>query len=109
VKRINMLGCGISQAKSLGDRYRKDDATWMDALDRAPAHLVQKAIAEWSDGDSVAAHISYGIDFFCTLDFAVGARDTSVFSPRNRAILENKYGIRFVTPEQLCSILQSRT
>jgi len=102
---LNILGCGITQAKSLGDRYRKDDTTWMDALDRAPEHLVKKAIAEWSDGDSVAAHISYGLDFFCTLDLAVGAGGTSVFSPRNRVFLENKYGIRFVTPEQLCSIL----
>src|SRR5256885_1820430 len=29
---------------------------------------VARAVAQWADGDSVAAHYAYGNDIFCTLD-----------------------------------------
>jgi hypothetical protein len=105
---LNELGCGIAVAKALGDSYKRGELTWMEALDNVPEtehHLVAKAIAEWADGDSIAGHISYGLDYFCTLDRGVSAGSKSVFSPANRAILEDRYQIRFVTPSELREIL----
>jgi hypothetical protein len=64
-------------------------------------YLVAKAIAKWADGDSVAGHISYRLDYFCTLYRDVSAGAKSVFSPANRSILEERYQIRFVTPHEL--------
>jgi len=105
---INELGCGIAVAKALGDSHKRGELNWMEALDNVPEsehHLLAKAIAEWADGDSVAGHISYRLDYFCTLDRGVSAGAKSVFSPANRSILEVRYQIRFVTPHELQEIL----
>jgi hypothetical protein len=58
------------------------------ALDRAQDEQerkeIERAISEWADGDTVAAHIAYGINVLCTEDRA-GA---SIFDSSNRAWLE---------------------
>ena len=108
---LNNLGCGIAVAKTLGDAHKRGERTWLDALDNVPDAdqiLVTKAIAEWADGDSVAGHISYRLDYFCTLDTAVSAGAKSVFSPANRQALEQRYGVEFVTPTELHAIIKTK-
>lgn len=65
-----------------------------------------RAIAEWSDGDSVASHIASGITYFCTYDEAKGAGSKSVFSPNIKEALNKKFGLKVVSPQELVFILQ---
>jgi hypothetical protein len=64
-------------------------------------HAVKRAIAEWADGDTVAAHYAYQNDCLCSDDHG---RD-SVFEPINRAWPEAIYGIKFVTFAQLAGMI----
>lgn len=109
---VSSLGAGIEQARSVANQFRTEsDRVWYEAFWRAPEaekHLVPKAIAEWADGDSIAAHIAHQVDYFCTLDQAIGAGSSSVFSPSNRIALTDKFGVVFVTPEELCKVLEDK-
>ena len=66
-----------------------------------------KNIAEWVDGDAIAAHYGYGIDYFCTNDKASGAGSSSIFSDINLKKMCEKYGIKVVSPNELLSFIQS--
>jgi hypothetical protein len=66
---------------------------------------VQRRIAEWADGDAIAAHIAYGNDYFCTRDAAKKAGPTSILSARNREWLLREYGARVIAPGDLAAIL----
>ena len=64
-----------------------------------------KAIAEWADGDSLAAHYAAGNDFFCTNDKAGNAGTNSIFHVENRTQLEKAFGIKIISSSeaaQLC-------
>ncbi|MDE0322733.1 MAG: hypothetical protein OXN27_02325 [Candidatus Poribacteria bacterium] len=56
-----------------------------------------KAIAEWVDGDSLAAHYAAGNEFFCTNDKARSAGTQSVFHGANRNRLETEFGIKIIS------------
>jgi hypothetical protein len=62
---------------------------------------IQKAVGEWADGDSIAAHIAYGNDFFCTGDEGKSAEGTSILDSDNRKWLEASYGLQFITLRDL--------
>lgn len=98
---ITLLGAGAEVARTIANEVRKGEPVWYQALKHATKKKAQRAIGEWSDGDSVAAHISYGIDYFCTRDEAKGAGSQSVFAPANRTTLSDQFGIKFVTPEDV--------
>jgi hypothetical protein len=66
---------------------------------------INRAIAEWADADSVAAHYGYNIDLFCSEDFGKRASSVSVLDDDNRAWLTNAFGIRFVTLGQLANMV----
>lgn len=66
-----------------------------------------KAIAEWVDGDSLAAHYASGNKYFCTSDQGGEAGSQSVFYPDNLRSLEQTFGIEVVTPEQLLTKLST--
>lgn len=68
-----------------------------------------KNIAEWVDGDAIAAHYGYGIDYFCTNDKASGAGASSIFSSNNLKAVREKYGIKIVSPNELLSHIRPRT
>ncbi len=59
-----------------------------------------QACAEWADGELVSAHIGYKYDLLCTDDFANSA-GSSVFEPQHRSWLSTKYGVKFITREEL--------
>lgn len=65
-----------------------------------------KNVAEWVDGDALAAHYGYGINYFCTNDRASGAGSNSVFHTSNLDQIKQKYDITVVTPNELLSIIQ---
>jgi hypothetical protein len=67
-----------------------------------------KDFAEWVDGDAIAAHYGYGIDYFCTNDKARGAGGASVFSSSNLEKLREEFGLNVVSPQELLELLRTR-
>ena len=64
-----------AQVRALGSKLATTNMpqdTWSRAFDAAKdiheERAIQRAFKEWADGDSIAAHIAYGIDVFCTKD-----------------------------------------
>jgi hypothetical protein len=106
VRAIEARGIGIARIKAIGERIKARtnfSGPWYAALDRAQDEQehkeIERAISEWADGDTVAAHIAYGINVLCTEDRA-GA---SIFDSSNRAWLEQTYGIRILSLKQLAA------
>lgn len=62
------------------------------------------AVAEWSDGDSVAAHIGNMMDIFCTNDKA-GKGRPSVFNEANKLWLADTYGLRVHSLKEFAGLL----
>ncbi|MEJ7575938.1 MAG: hypothetical protein WKF74_02915 [Pyrinomonadaceae bacterium] len=109
-EEIERLGGGIAHAMKIGSRYSTSSTPWRIGLKNAPpseAQNIAKALAEWADGDAIAAHVGYKNDFFCTRDTGKSAGAASILSPQNRAILESKFGVKFISPEGLGDIIDS--
>jgi len=112
-RAIEARGAGFAVPSSLAAFFAKRDRTidipWSRSLGRARGipeqRKVQRAIAEWADADSIAAHIGYGMDLFCTEDQGKGAGAPSIFDSKNRAWLEKTYGVKFVTLSQLAAMI----
>ncbi len=66
-----------------------------------------RAVAEWADGDSVAAHVSYTNDVFCTEDQGRSAGGKSIFNEENRRWLSLTYDVRFATVAELANQIRS--
>ncbi len=66
----------------------------------------KRAVAEWADGDSVAAHHSYANDLFCTQDRAVRAGRDSILHPAHRGWLRRVYGVELVNIAELAARLE---
>lgn len=88
-------------------------APWFRALGAA-RHIhekreVARAIAEWADADSVAAHYAYGNDIFCTLDGGKAETrrgEPAVLDANNRVRLTKEFGIQFSTLGELAKELR---
>lgn len=84
-------------------QYAPKGAHWQSGLPLIPDNETMrfaKAVAEWADGDSIAAHYAYGNDLFCTRDMGKTAGAASVLSLNNRRWLETQFGIEFVSPTE---------
>ncbi|WAP70525.1 hypothetical protein [Jiella pelagia] len=66
----------------------------------ADAKKFQKACAEWSDAELVAAHIAYRHDILCTNDRAKGT-GKSIFDGDRRSWLLARHGVEFRTLDEL--------
>lgn len=109
-RAIEERGVGFAQIRALGKSFATDpEASWFEALEKAPSihekRAVERAFAEWADGDSIAAHIAYGIDIFCSDDIGRSNAGQSILDADNRAWLTAAYGVRFMTFEQLAAAL----
>jgi hypothetical protein len=72
-------GVGIARIKAIGQRIKartNSSGPWYSALNQAQDdeehREIQRAVREWADADTVAAHIAYGIDVLCSEDKAKG-------------------------------------
>ena len=74
-------------------------------MDVHEENAVKRAVAEWADGDSVAAHIGYGIDFFCTEDSGKSAGANSIFNVENRAWLNQHFDVKIITLSELAKMV----
>ena len=104
--KIAKRGVGQAVAVELGIRFSKratvsEPELFLQGLgraqDKSERYKVAKAIAEWADGDSVAAHYGFGIDQFCSEDFA----PPSVLDCDHRKWLSEEFGIQFMTLAEL--------
>lgn len=105
VREIEGREAGMFQLRAIGLKYAPN---WMAGIRVAPEHeakAIAKAIAEWADGDSIAAHIGYGNQYYCTRDSGRSAGQKSIFSEENRNWLKERYGVSFVTPEELAALI----
>ena len=106
-RAIEDRSVGMAQIKELGKGLGESgpESLWFESLDRATdiheRRRVERAFAEWADGDSIAAHVAYGIDIFCSDDFGKSNPDGSVLDQDNRAWLSQTYGVQFATIEEL--------
>ncbi len=109
---LDARGVGFVQVKRLAGKFAtraNAQEPWFESLKRArdvhEVNAVIRAVAEWADGDSVAAHIGYGIDYFCTGDEGKSSGAASVFDVTNRAWLAATFGVRFITMTQLAAMV----
>jgi hypothetical protein len=110
---IRARGSGFARVVKVG-HLRSDGADppgglarleW--ARSRSDVTKVARAIAEWADGESVAAHYGYANDLFCTEDRAAKAGRYSVMHPAQRSWLHRVFGVEFVSVAELAARLQS--
>lgn len=66
------------------------------------------ALSERSDGDSVALHITYEIDYFCTFDKGANAGQ-SVFNDKICNVLKERYLFEKVSPSDLAVLIDFST
>jgi len=66
-----------------------------------------RAVAEWSDGDSVAGHVAYKNDIFCTEDQGKSAGGKSILDDENRRWLSRTYDVNFATVKELADRILS--
>ena len=105
-------GVGRAIALSLGIKYNMRDGMgeewWLQGLKRArddsERKQIVRAIFEWADAESIASHIGYGVDFFCTNDWGKSATGKSIFDTENRIWLARTYGVKFVTLSELAQL-----
>jgi len=107
VRMIEERGFGFSALRKLIGFNELENKSWIYFLDKYTGSnkQLQKMVAEWSDADSVAIHIAYGIKYFCTNDGARKNKTNSIFGKEMRAILRANYDIEFVTPIELAQMI----
>jgi hypothetical protein len=106
---IEARGVGRSILERIAERIQKrlgirDPELWCEGLDRPvdarEANEIMDGFSEWADGDSIALHIGYGLDLFCTGDQGKGA-GVSILDQTNRTWLSQTYGVQFVSIPEL--------
>lgn len=112
VRAIEARGVGFAQLKGLAQQYAKRVGVtepWYASLERTidihEENAVKRAVAEWADGDAIAAHIGYGIDYFCTEDTGKSAGSTSVLDANNRAWLKEHFGVQIISLSDLAKMI----
>jgi hypothetical protein len=109
---IDGRGLGFAQAMALGQQLaaREGLTAWLLGLGKArdvhESRAVARAVAEWADGDSVAAHVAYRNDVFCSADQGKSA-GVSVLSPDARKWLTDAFGVQFLTLAELANLISA--
>ena len=110
-RAIEARGVGIAQLKKLGNDLGASHgpSAWFAFLDHASdiheQRAVERAFSEWADGDSIAAHVAYDLDVFCSDDVGTSNVNNSILDSNNRAWLNSSYGVKFMTFKELVSNL----
>lgn len=108
LRDIEARSVGKSQIDQIGARIASRlglTGPWYQHLDKGTPQEINeivKAVAEWADADSIAAHIGYACDCFCTEDQGKSAA-TSILNGANRAWVTSAYGVQFVNLAELAA------
>jgi hypothetical protein len=106
VKKIETKGAGKAHLALRTEGLKGENI--FQKLKNVPPNKVKavaKDVAEWADGDSVAASIALDLDFFCTRDVGIGAGSKSVLSPKSLKWLREEYGFESILPLNLAKKL----
>ncbi|ACF12156.1 hypothetical protein Cpar_1764 [Chlorobaculum parvum NCIB 8327] len=95
VKFIEKMGGGQSKYSRFKQEFGLSDGTLQIPENKRNAFI--KAIAEWSDGDSIAACYSMGIHLFCTDDRGQNAGCSSVFFPDNIKKISERFEVEVIS------------
>lgn len=97
---IEELGCGAAEYFAIKDGkiHSKDS---MQKTVQYIARRYPRAIAEWGDGDSIAAHYASGNQFFCTQDLGISSGKKSIFHPENIRRLKERFNVHCLTMHDL--------
>lgn len=106
VRYIESLGCGKA---SLMNMLQDAQHGLINSVQQDPINekKFSKGVAEWMDGDALAATYGYGIKFFCTYDQGIGAGKNSILHPDNRESFEREFDVKIVTPEEIIQIVMN--
>ncbi|WP_394753154.1 hypothetical protein [Crenothrix sp.] len=109
---IEGRGVGFAQIYSLAAKLaQRADVRelWYKSLGRTKdvheENAVKRAVAEWADGDTIAAHIGYGIDFLCTEDNASKSNVNSIFNKENRDWLNEHFSVQIIGLSDLAKMI----
>lgn len=112
IREIESRGVGFSQLKELAKKFSSRANViepWFKSLERAidvhERSAVNRAVAEWADGDTLGAHIGYGIEFFCTEDAGKSAGGTSILDANNRGWLKARFGVKIISLSDLARMV----
>ena len=104
---ITSLGCGQAMSNQLKETFNRVDFN-SQGIPSEFEKRFQEAVAEWVDGDSLAAHYASGNEWFCTDDQAGNAGIGSIFHSQNRARVEKKFGNCLVQFVRVAKSVQHR-
>ena len=114
LQAIQARDLGFPRVTAIATRWadRAPGQPWYRVLGTArdvhETREVARAMAEWSDADSIAAHYAYDNDLFCTLDLAAGESkrgQPAILDAVNRQWLSSTVGIKFVLLSELATFL----
>lgn len=104
---IEALGLGRAEMETKTSILRELAASKNTLGEKSiSAKAYAKDVSEWSDGDALAAHYGYGLDYFCTNDRGKNAGLRSVFSESNLVKLKEHFAIKVLGPDQLLVALE---
>lgn len=108
MRELENMGVGIANIKA---KETFGGGHWVDVIKALPdseKESVAELVAEWADADAVAASIAHDVSYFCTNDVAKSATSkgvVSALSPMKSQAITDRFGIQFVSPDDLCSAL----
>jgi hypothetical protein len=107
-------GCGVAWVTALGEISLRDHPELTQRGIRSPllafAHgndqdAIPDAVAEWADGDALAAHYGHQHDVFCSLDRGSCAGSRSILYNSRREWLRHQFGLQIRCPKEVAAIL----
>jgi hypothetical protein len=107
-------GCGVAWVTALGEVSLRDHPELTQRGIRSPllafAHgdhqdAIPAAVAEWADGDALAAHYGHQHDVFCSLDRGRNAGSRSILHNSRREWLRHQFGLQIKSPMEVVAIL----
>ena len=106
-REIENMGCGIAHIRRLAKKDESLCEILEDTVKTQDTRVIAKAFSEWADGDAIASCIGYGINYFCTEDNGKAAGKDSICFPDNKVYLEEKFGIKFISAQDLLNIINT--
>lgn len=111
-RQIEDRGYGRTLLKEIATRiqtrHQMGQVPWFYGLDQpqdtTEDREIDRAFAEWADGDTVAVHIGYDLDAICTEDKA-GGQSNSIFSTAGRRWLEADHSVEIINMDELADRL----
>lgn len=109
VRVLETMDIGIANIKEKGksNTSGKVNIPWFKGIASMPdseKNEVAELVAEWADADAVATSIAHDVKYFCTNDIAKGSSGKGIVSTMSAAkskAITTKFGIQFVTPNDL--------